>query len=234
MPLSAADEAAILAAGTTSDQAVRGCAVAIVLGTQADDRQAARRMLAQGYLEATQPSFQLIPRGDAMLPSDRFEAAYAALARGTGGFRDIRGETISEVLLSHPAALAPLRMITGLTLKELAVAVRLASGTVVSDASLRTWEREAVAPEAGTARARRRVPLAAAVADAVVAAIERRILAVPAPPPSRFTPSSTSPIQLRAGHRFRARLPTAFRTQSCSTSGTSAACGGKCRMPIRK
>lgn len=83
MPISAAEQAAILAAGTTADQAVRGRAVAIVLATQAEDRSAARRLLAQSYLTATQPSFHLIPRGDAMLPSDRFATAYRALADGT-------------------------------------------------------------------------------------------------------------------------------------------------------
>lgn len=179
MPLSAAEEAAILAAGTTSDQAVRGRAVAIVLATQADDRSAARRLLAQSYLTATQPSFHLIPRGEAMLPIDRFAAAYEALAGGTRGFDDVRAETIAAVLLRHPAALAPLRMITGLTLKELSVAVRLASGTVVSDASLRGWEREQSPVELDTPRGRRRTPLVQAVAEAVVAVIERRILAVP-------------------------------------------------------
>ena len=148
MSLSVADEAAILEAGTTSDQAIRGRAVAIVLAQQVDDRQAARRLLALSYLQATQPSFHLIPRGDAMLPTDRFEAAYEALAAGTHGFQDIEVETIAHVLVSAPSALAPLRMITGLTLKELAVAVRLASGVIVSDASLRTWERELAPPEA--------------------------------------------------------------------------------------
>lgn len=179
MPLSGAEEAAILAAGTTSDQAIRGRAVAIVLAQQADDRQASRRLLADSYLKATQPSFHLIPRGDAMLPTDRFADAYGVLAAGTKGFRDIKVETIARVLATHPSALAPLRMITGLTLKELAVAVRLASGTVVSDASLRTWEREAAAPDPGTARALRRAPLVQAVAEAVIAVIDRAILTVP-------------------------------------------------------
>lgn len=179
MPLSAADEAAILEAGTTSDQAIRGRAVAIVLAQQVDDRQTARRLLATSYLQATQPSFHLIPRGDAMLAADRFAAAYDALALETNGFRDIQVETIARVLLSHPSAVAPLRMITGLTLKELAVAVRLASGTTVSDAALRTWEREPEPPEPESARARRRAPLIQAVAEAVVAVIAREILAVP-------------------------------------------------------
>lgn len=179
MPLTPAEEDAILAAGTTSDQAIRGRAVAIVLATQTNDRSVARRLLAQSYLSATQPSFHLIPRGDAMLADDRFEAAYAALADGTNSFEDVRADVIADVLMRHPAALAPLRMITGLTLKELSVAVRLATETVVSDASLRTWERELVAPAPDTSRARRRAPLAQAVADAVVAVIERRILAVP-------------------------------------------------------
>lgn len=179
MPLSKSDEEAIAAAGTSDDQAVRGRAVAIVLASSADDRQTARRLLAQGYLKATQPSFHLIPRGDAMLAAERFDAAYAALASGTAEFRDVTVERVADVLLAHPAALAPLRMIAGLTLKELAVAVRLASGTIVSDAALRAWEREHITPEPGTAKATRRAALAAAVANAVVATIERRILTVP-------------------------------------------------------
>ena len=114
-----------------------------------------------------------------MLATDRFGAAYAALAAGTDGFRDIDVETIASVLVNHPSALAPLRMITGLTLKELAVAVRLASGTVVSDAALRTWEREPGPPDPESVRARRRAPLVQAVAEAVVAVIGREILTVP-------------------------------------------------------
>lgn len=61
--LTPAEEAAILRAGETSDQAVRGRAVAIVLAAHPDDRVTARRLLAQAYLRSTQPSFHLIPRG---------------------------------------------------------------------------------------------------------------------------------------------------------------------------
>jgi hypothetical protein len=198
MGLSRAERETIGVAGTSSDQSVRGRAVATVLGTQGDDRQAARRLLAESYLRATAPSFHLIPRGDAMLPADRFERAYAVLAEGTDSFRDVSVDALVSVIESQPSALAPLRMICGLTLKELGVTARLATGTALSEAALRTLERETIPPAAGSTRAARRSDRIHAIAETVIAVLERRVLAVPQSAEEAFHSKLDKPDTLAA------------------------------------
>jgi hypothetical protein len=179
VPLSDAETDAIDPAGLSPDQSIRGRAVATVLGKQGDELGLARRRLAESYLQATAPSFHLIPRGDAMIPHATFGDAYFALAAATRGFQTVTAESLFAALSADSRALAPLRMITGLTLKELAVSIRLATNVPTTEASLRALERGRIAPRADSAQAQRREDLLRRTADTVIAVVERRILAVP-------------------------------------------------------
>ena len=111
-------------AGTTPDPNGRQRAVAIVLARHGADRDDARDLLVAGYLSATQPSFHMIPRGDAMADEVSFIDAYERLAVATGGFHVVTPDTLRAVLLERPDALAPLRMVLGFTHNELASAAR--------------------------------------------------------------------------------------------------------------
>lgn len=86
MSLSDAERAAIAAAGSAPLQTTRHQAVTIVLSKTGADAETARALLAESYLTPTQPSFHLIPRGDAMASEADFAAAYAILAEETSGF----------------------------------------------------------------------------------------------------------------------------------------------------
>lgn len=179
MSLTEAEHAAISAAGSTEDQTERGRAVAIVLSKEGQEREAARRVLAQSYLRVTTPSFHLIPRGEAMLAADRFEEAHAELARATKDFSRVSVESLVDVLVTSPAALAPLRMIAGVTYNELAVAVELATGNAVRGGTLRAFEREQKLPTEGSSRWERRRDVSRWVAEALIAIVDRQILKVP-------------------------------------------------------
>lgn len=139
-----------------------------------------QQLLAESYLAATAPSFHLIPRGDAMLPEEEFLAAYERLAGGTDRFGRLTSDGLLKVLVDAPAALAPLRMIAGLTYSELAVAIRIATGTAVTGAALRSLEREEKPPSRGSPRWEKRERTLRLAAEAVVAVVERRVLEVPA------------------------------------------------------
>lgn len=169
MTLSPEEEEAVLRAGLAADQAARGRAVATVLSKQGKEFARARRLLADGYLKATAPSFHLIPRGEAMLSSRAFDAAYASLAADTSGFRDISVDSLHRALSASPTALAPLRMIAGLTYNELSVAIELATGARVTGAALRAYEREG----------QQRPHALRLIAEAIIAVIGRRVLEVP-------------------------------------------------------
>jgi hypothetical protein len=177
--LSEPERAAISVAGQTGDQTLRGRAVAVVLSKEGPDREESRRLLAASYLDATSPSFHLIPRGEAMLPVDRFDDAYKELARATSDFSDVTADSLVEVLSRFPAALAPLRMIAGLTYNELSVAVRLATDELVSGGALRTYEREQAPPAEDSPGWARRAKIVRRVAETLIAVIDRRILQVP-------------------------------------------------------
>jgi hypothetical protein len=128
---------------------------------------------------ATQPSFHLIPRGDAMAPEGEFERAYDVLAAETSEFTDVTVATLKSALLRDGAALAPLRMIIGFTRSELAVATRLvAPSTAITDAALKAIERRP-APTGASARKRRDVALDVVCAT-VLAVVDRHVLTVPA------------------------------------------------------
>ena len=176
MPLTE-DQVAILgAAGSTADSVTRQRAVAIVLGASEADRPEMQELLVRGFMAQTQPSFHLIPRGDAMATEEVFSKAYAALERFTLGFRHPEAAAIAAALDQVPATLAPLRIILGLTHAELAVVIRLVNPKAsTGPQTLRRFERED-RPAKITAR---RTKLISDIADAVSAIMARRILRVP-------------------------------------------------------
>lgn len=176
MSLSDDERAVIASAGSADQQTVRQRALTIVLSKTGDDAEVARALLAQSYLAPTQPSFHLIPRGDAMASEHDFDAAYAVLAEETQGFVNVSATTVAAALRREPAALAPLRMIVGVTPNELAVAVQLVSPELrISGARLKNFER-LVRPETESSA---RTSLIDATAATVVAIMNREILHVP-------------------------------------------------------
>jgi hypothetical protein len=178
LPLSDQERSIIASAGTSAQQTVRGQAVAIVLAKSGADRDAARALLAESYLATTQPSFHLIPRGEAMASEAAFDVAYDVLAQETQGFTSVTQATLTAALVRDPRALAPLRMIIGFTPKELAVATRLIDpSSNVTENTLKTIERRA-APTTAAALQRRDANFALIVA-AVLAVMARSILTVP-------------------------------------------------------
>lgn len=174
--LSDAERAIIAAAGSAPLQTARGQAVAIVLSKQGADAETARALLAESYLATTQPSFHLIPRGDAMAPEAEFAWAYDVLAEETDNLADVSTATLASALSRDPATLAPLRMIVGFTHNELALAVGLLDPTQsISGGRLKTFER-GLRPVTETPARR---ALIEAIAATVMALMERTILAVP-------------------------------------------------------
>lgn len=178
MPLSDAERALLTAAGTAPEQHLRGQAVAIVLAKSGADADEARALLAGSFVASTQPSFHLIPKGEAMTSEDAFERAYDVLADQTSDFTDVRIATLQAALQRDGAALAPLRMIIGFTHNELAAATKLiAPDSKISGNTLKTLERRG-APTVAAAIARREA-LLATVCATVAAVMDRRILTVP-------------------------------------------------------
>lgn len=177
MPLSEAERDLISATAVVADPTRRRQAVATVLHKQNADAAAARALLAQSFLQVTQPSFHLIPRGTAMASQRDFTAAYDALAAATGNFADTEPATLRAALLATPAALSALRMVAGLTLNELAVAIRLVEpGSTVSGEALRKFERGGTPSTAPNAR---RSALVVSVVAGLTAVMRRGILTVP-------------------------------------------------------
>jgi hypothetical protein len=185
--LSKDEEFILRAAGTSADTTLRRQAVAIVLAKNGDDRTKAQEHLVSGYLAATQPSFHLIPRGDAMASEDAFGGAYEHLAAATNGFTDVTRESIAACLLAHPETLAPLRMVIGFTLNELAVAVRLCDPEAKTTGDgLKNFERKAMPSPMTERQETARRALAHNVANAIVSVMDRDILSVPEPAATAF------------------------------------------------
>ena len=155
MSLSEHERALLLAAGSAPEQTVRGQAVAILLSKSGEDAAEARALLADSFAATTQPSFHLIPRGDAMTSEADFDAAYTVLDETTDGFTRVNLETLRTALLRDGTALAALRMIIGFTNSELAAASRIVTpAKPVSVASMKALERKS-APGSEAAAARR-------------------------------------------------------------------------------
>lgn len=176
MSLSDAERAIIAAAGEAPLQTARQQAVAIVLSKSGTDAEVARALLAESYLATTQPSFHLIPRGDAMTSETDFDTAYGVLAEETADFANVSTATLASALDREPSALAPLRMIVGFTYNELGVAIGLLDPTRnISGQRLKNFERRPRPAKATKARE----TLIAAIAATVIALMERKILSVP-------------------------------------------------------
>lgn len=171
------DEREILKeAGGNPSSVDRQKAVGIYLAKSDSDRAKAGDLLAKGFLNHLRPSFHLIPKGDSMADEESFTTAYAALANGTQSFARPDAESLAAVLRRSPAALAPLRMIVGLTYNELAVAITLANPDVrFSGEALKKFERSP--PSEPTSP--KHEQMVASIAQAVIAAMGREILAVP-------------------------------------------------------
>ena len=183
--LSNAERGLISAAATTADPTKRRQAVAAVLSKQGADAKEARELLAKSFIAVTQPSFHLVPRGNAMASQTDFTAGYDALAAATGNFSDISQATLTRALLITPAGLPALRMIACLTNKELAVTMKLLDPTLkVSDETLKKFQHgeppdlSATGRRAEQAEAKR-VALASAIVTAIKATMDRQILTVP-------------------------------------------------------
>ena len=176
MALSDSEARILRAAGSDPSPVARLQAVGVVLAKDGEDAEASRDLLTQSYLAHLSPSFHLVPRGDSMFAEDAFTEAYAVLAAGTDDFARVDEETLNSTLLACPAALAPLRMILGLTHNELAVAIRLHDPqSRAAGGSLKNLERSA-RPKRPTAGRQRVIE---SIAGAVLAIMNRELLPVP-------------------------------------------------------
>lgn len=95
--LSDAEAAILSASGAAADMTLRRQAVAISLNKSGKDSAQARELLVGSYLAVTQPSFHLIPRGDAMASETAFTEAYEALASTTAGFHNVDQGHLGEL-----------------------------------------------------------------------------------------------------------------------------------------
>ena len=175
MPLSDSERALLTSAATTDDPTRRRQAVATLLSKRGSDETEARALLGFSFLSVTQPSFHLIPRGNAMASQDDFASAYDALAAATRNFAVVDSATLIDAILATPRALIPLRMIAGLTHNELAVTMKLVdANSTTSRDTLKKFERSASA----TVTTRRRAMATTAV-EAIRAVLARQVLTVP-------------------------------------------------------
>lgn len=108
MPLSESERALLTSAATTDDPTRRRQAVATLLSKRGSDETEARALLGFSFLTVTQPSFHLIPRGNAMASQDDFASAYDALAAATDNFAVVDSATLTDAILATPRALIPL------------------------------------------------------------------------------------------------------------------------------
>jgi hypothetical protein len=176
MPLSEAEQQILIAAGKTGDLTQRRQAVAIVHRYSGADHEQARSLLATSFIDVTQPSFHLIPRGNAMTSELDFTEAYELLAERTHNFTDISANTLSSCLEADPRSLVPLRMIIGFTHNEMAVAMRLVAPDVaISGGRLKIFERTPV-PTKPRSNRKQMISIAA---HALRAVMEGEILFVP-------------------------------------------------------
>ena len=112
-----------------------------------------------------------------------FTEAYTALASATEGFTRTDTEALAAAIRSTSRALAPLRMILGLTYNELAVAMRLVDGSSrVSGNALKNFERGELASQL----TERQEKMVAAITKTVSAVMHRDILQVPQAALSHF------------------------------------------------
>lgn len=176
MALSESEERILRAAGSDPSPVARQQAVGVALAKHGEEAEASRALLTQSYLTHLSPSFHLVPRGDSMFDEDAFTDAYSALVTGTENFTRVDAASLAAVLLECPAALAPLRMILGLTHNELAVAIRLHDpDSNLAGGSLKNLERSTAQEHRTAARQR----IVGSIAGAVLAMMSRDLLTVP-------------------------------------------------------
>jgi hypothetical protein len=184
MALSDAERQLISTAATTADPTRRRQAVAVVLNKRDRDQADAKACLGQSFLAVTQPSFHLIPRGQAMANQHDFTVAYERLARATENFRKTDAATLTSALIDTPASLSALRMIAGLTHNELAVAIKLVVPTSrTTGDTLKRFER--TNPPRGAPKPAR-IALVANIVAALQAVLDRAILTVPVDAQANF------------------------------------------------
>lgn len=183
VPLSDSEIAILTAAGGVANPIQRQQAVGIILAKSGDDEHHARELLGASFLKQTQPSFHLIPRGEAMADEVAFTASYQLLSDATHDFTVTDPATLASVLRAAPTTLAPVRMILGLTHNELAVAMRLVNPEIrTSGSTLKSFERPKPgtdAPSSDSAAGKRRQALVANIAATVEAILSRAVLQVP-------------------------------------------------------
>jgi hypothetical protein len=180
MPLSEAERSLLSGAATDPDPTRRRQAVATLLSKHGADETKARELLSKGFLAVTLPSFHLIPQGDAMASQHDFVSAYEALAVATSNFTQVDKATLTAAVLVTPRALIPLRMIAGLTQKELAASMKLVDADAkVSDARIKNFERSPVPDPIPAKRAAQREALASLAVETIRAVLDRQILTVP-------------------------------------------------------
>ncbi len=89
-----------------------------------------------------QSSFLVLPRGPAFVPYPRFEGAYQALRRATGGFRTVTEETVWMALREDALAMVVLRAILGFSPPEWADVASSERGVKVPQGAARSLDRE--------------------------------------------------------------------------------------------
>ena len=163
-------------AGATPSPTVRRQSVAIVLAKTGSAQAEAKEVLTASYIASMQPSFHLIPRGDAMADEGAFARAYRELAAQTDSFTNVDRQALVAALTASPDTLAPLRMILGFTFNELAQAMRLTRpGTRTRGDTLKRFERSTPQEKPPV----RRIEMIDTIAETVLAIMERSILQVP-------------------------------------------------------
>ena len=176
MPLTESERDLLLRAGTAPSPTLRRRAVAITLAKSGAAYEEASDLLGRGYVDATQPSFHYIPRGETMASESDFEAAYRMLAHHTDNFAEVSEPNLLRALEESPATLGPLRMILGFTYNELSWAMKLTrEGTTTSGATLRSFERNPPPGRVTATRSR----MIATIAATALAVMDRLILQIP-------------------------------------------------------
>lgn len=90
---------------------------------------------------ALESEFLLMPKGDGFVDYARFDEAYEALKRGTGGFRDFTPRAVARIVLRRPICLIVLRCVLGFTPPEWAYYASRHTGFEVSQGAARALDR---------------------------------------------------------------------------------------------
>lgn len=139
--------------------------------------------------ESLESEFLVMPRGPGFVDYPAFEQAYQALRVASGGFFDLRPETVLSVAAETPLALVVLRCIPGLTPSEWAYLASQRGSIKVSQSFARSLDRQIrLAPEAPLRRVDARLR---ALVECVCELIARPTLEVAADQLHRFDKADT-------------------------------------------